>query len=283
MNELQVTSLNSGSNGNCYYVGNGREAVLIDAGCSCREIEKRMQRLGLSIHLVKAVFISHEHSDHIKGVEVLSRKYKIPVYFTETTYKHSRLEIHASLLKFFEAYTPVRIGSLKVLGFPKLHDAADPHSFVVEGQAVKIGILTDIGTICRHVVQNFKQCHAVFLEANYDVKMLEEGHYPFYLKNRINGTHGHLSNTQSLGLFKNHKPPFMSHVFLSHLSKDNNCPVLVRELFQKYAFGTHVDIASRYNEMEVYTIGTSILRKARKSQIAPNLQMSLFAEQAVSI
>src|ERR1700744_5411222 len=118
---LYIASLNSGSNGNCYYVGNDEEAVLIDAGISCRETEKRMNRLGLSIEKVKAVFISHEHSDHINGLEVLSKKYQIPVYITPATLQSSRLDLQHDLVRSFKAYTPVSIGGISVSAFPKFH------------------------------------------------------------------------------------------------------------------------------------------------------------------
>src|ERR1700744_1424280 len=221
---LFITSLNSGSNGNCYYVGNDEEAVLIDAGISCRETEKRMNRLGLSIEKVKAVFISHEHSDHINGLEVLSKKYQIPVYITAKTLSKTRLLLNEKHICQFTAYATVSIGSLAVTAFSKRHDADDPHSFVVSGNGVNIGVLTDIGSVCKNVKDNFSQCHAVFLETNYDDQMLTEGNYPYHLKKLISGNFGHLSNAQALELFVKHKPPYMSHVLLSHLSKDNNCP-----------------------------------------------------------
>src|SRR5688572_22894929 len=126
--QLFITSLNSGSNGNCYYIGNETEAVLVDAGISCRETERRMDRLGLAMEKVKAIFISHEHSDHIRGVEVLSKKYQLPVYITPKTLRYSRLNLEPELAIPFEAYEQVQVGSLTITGFPKFHDASDPHS-----------------------------------------------------------------------------------------------------------------------------------------------------------
>src|SRR5450631_974468 len=122
---LFITSLNSGSNGNCYYVGNGREAVLIDAGISCRETEKRMKQLGLSMKNVKAIFVSHEHTDHIKGVSTLANKYSLPVYISGITAKHGPGLIK-HLTKTFTANKPVSVGELSVTAFTKQHDAADP-------------------------------------------------------------------------------------------------------------------------------------------------------------
>lgn len=251
---LQILSLNSGSNGNCYYVGNQSEAVLIDAGISCRETETRLARSGLSFSRIKAIFITHEHSDHTRGTEVISRKYKIPVYFSAETHKNSRLRLDKNLVMYFDPYSPVVIGELSVNAFPKQHDASEPHSFTVSGSGITIGVLTDIGTACEHVIDNFRQCHAAFLEANYDEDMLENGRYPEYLKQRIRSDHGHLSNLQSLELFSQHRSEFMTHLLLSHLSQDNNNPRLVQDLFRKHAPDIHVIIASRHHESQVYTI-----------------------------
>ena len=138
---LVITSLNSGSNGNCYYIGNENEAVLVDVGLSCREIEKRMARLELDIKKVSAIFISHEHSDHIFGVQVLSKKHNIPVYITSATLKSSGLQLVNDLVRTFTAHQPVSIGGLKVTAFPKFHDASDPHSFIVTNNKIEKLIL----------------------------------------------------------------------------------------------------------------------------------------------
>jgi phosphoribosyl 1,2-cyclic phosphodiesterase len=275
---LYITSLNSGSNGNCYYVGNNREAVLVDVGISCREVEKRMLRLGLNMQKVKAIFISHEHSDHIRGLAVLAKKYQLPVYITPATMQYGRLFLEEHLVKTFRGYEPVNIGDLSVTAFPKFHDAAEPHSFVVSGHHVKVGVFTDIGAPCDHLIKHFKQCHAAFLEANYCEQMLAQGSYPYHLKRRITGGRGHLSNTQALELFKTHKPLFMSHLLLSHLSKDNNCPKLARELFAQHAGGTQVIVATRNEETPVYAI-----QSGGYADVLPNyypaphsLQFSLF-------
>ena len=252
-----ITSLNSGSNGNCYYIGNETEAVLVDAGISCRETEMRMQRLGLSMSKVKAIFISHEHSDHIRGVEVLARKFQLPVYITSKTLRYSRLQIDTHLVENLNAYEPISVGNLTITAFPKNHDASDPHSFLVSGHGVKVGVFTDIGSNCDHLEHHFKQCHAAFLEANYCEDMLENGHYPLHLKRRIRGKNGHLSNKQALDLFLAQKPAHMSHVLLSHLSKENNRPELAKALFAEQAGNTEVIVASRYHESPVYTITAS--------------------------
>ncbi|MBN8700894.1 MAG: MBL fold metallo-hydrolase [Chitinophagales bacterium] len=250
---LFIASLNSGSNGNCYYIGSSHDAVLIDVGISCRETEKRMKALGLNIKNVRAIFVSHEHGDHIKGVSTLANKYSLPVYITgKTALQGPRLIRHLS--RSFIANETVQTGDLTIIPFRKQHDAADPHSFVIEGKGIRIGVFTDIGEVCSEVIRYFGTCHAAFLEANYDEKMLEQGRYPIHLKNRIRGGHGHLSNRQALELFLQHRSPQLSHLLLSHLSKENNSPERAMELFAPHANGTEILVASRYSPSAVYEI-----------------------------
>jgi phosphoribosyl 1,2-cyclic phosphodiesterase len=254
MSQLYLSSLNSGSNGNCYYVGDDHDAVLIDAGISCRETERRLTRLGLSLAKVRAILISHEHSDHIVGAEVLSRKHRIPVYITPATHLNSRLGLDQHLLQPFSADEELHFGSLTVKAFPKHHDAADPYSFTVTGSDITVGIFTDIGSVCEQLIHHFGQCHAAFLEANYDETMLEEGRYPYFLKRRIRGGKGHLSNLQALELFNSYRAPFLKLLVLSHLSQHNNHPQIVQDLFAPHANGTRVTIASRFGESEVFCV-----------------------------
>lgn len=251
---LFIASIASGSNGNCYYVGNENEAVLIDVGISCREIARRMQRLSLSMHKVKAVFISHEHSDHIRGLYSLATKYNLPVFITAQTLKYCPFQLPAAQVVSFQSNVAVSIGDLHVTAFEKEHDAVEPHSFLVSHNDINVGVFTDIGRPCEALKYHFNQCHAAFLEANYDEELLHSGRYPIYLKRRISGGKGHLSNRQAVQLFQNYKPVHMSHLILSHLSQENNSPQLVEALFNQHAEGTNIVVASRYNESAVYTI-----------------------------
>jgi phosphoribosyl 1,2-cyclic phosphodiesterase len=276
---LFITSLNSGSNGNCYYVANDTEAVLVDAGISCRETERRMQLLDLSMSKVKAIFISHEHTDHIKGVESIAEKYSLPVYITNATAQRGRLHFKKQLINYFTGYQPVRIGDLSIIAFPKLHDAADPHSFIISDNGITVGIFTDIGACCNHVTTHFSQCHAAFLEANYDEAMLEEGRYPLFLKNRIRGGNGPLSNAQALEIFITHRPSFMTHLLLAHLSKDNNNPQLVQQLFSDHANGIQIMIASREEQTPVFIIRAEDKKTVVKNRLAllpASMQLKLF-------
>lgn len=254
---LFFSSLNSGSNGNCYYVGNENEAVLVDVGLNCREIEKRMARQGLNVSKIKAIFISHEHSDHIKGLEVFAKKYKLPVYLSKKTLEKSKLLLLGLSISFLDGNTNFTIGNLNIFPFSKIHDAADPYSFVIEHKKFKVGVFTDLGIVCKNLINHFSQCHAVFLEANYDAEMLKNGNYPYFLKQRIMGGRGHLSNNEALELYSQHKSKLLSHLLLCHLSEQNNNPNLVQELFGALFNTVMVKVAPRTEETLVYYVGNN--------------------------
>lgn len=253
---LYITAINSGSNGNCYYVGNQTEAVLIDVGISCNAVEKRLALLGLPINRIKAIFVSHEHTDHTRGVSTMANKYSLPVYISNETARNGpRLISH--LATTFKAHEPISIGDLQVTAFNKCHDASDPHSFTISSNGITVGVFTDHGIVCDATIHYFKKCHAAFLESNYDETMLENGPYSEILKNRIRGGQGHLSNAQALELFKTHRPDFMTHLLLSHLSSRNNSPELASQLFTPHAGHTQIILASRTEATNVFEISAS--------------------------
>lgn len=275
---LYISSLNSGSNGNCYYIGNDDEAVLVDAGLSCRETQRRMNRLGLDIKNVKAIFVSHEHTDHVKGLASLAEKFSLPVYVTDATARRC-YHLQPSYKVNLSPHIPVHIGSLSITAFPKFHDAADPHSFIISGNGYNVGVFTDIGAPCDQLIKYFKICHAAFLEANYDEEMLEKGNYPSFLKNRIRGGKGHLSNAQALALFMNYRTDNLSHLFLSHLSEKNNCPDLVKRIFEENKGNTEIVVAGRYAETALYkleNITYSLHSRNKINKVPRTVQMSLF-------
>ncbi len=272
---LSFASIASGSNGNCYYVGNATDAVLIDAGISCRQIEVRMNKIGLQMQKVRAVFVSHEHTDHICGLPVLARKWNLPVYVTHQTLNSSGLQSQLNNTKTFRCSVPVNLGELEITPFYKSHDAADPHSFVVSCGGIRVGIFTDIGNPCDKLMMHFSQCHAAFLEANYDENMLNNGSYPYYLKARIRSDKGHLSNMQALELFKSYRSVNLSHLILGHLSGNNNTPQIVEQLFNEHAKQTNIIVASRHEQSELYDLQVSASLQPKRT--SPLLQQMQFA------
>lgn len=252
---LCVAALNSGSNGNCYIIGTPEEFIMVDAGLSCREVEKRLSGLGLSASGLKAILITHEHSDHISGLLSIVKKLHVPVYITAITLSSAGLELDQVF--FFERFVPITIGRLTVTAFPKFHDASDPHSVIVEGYGSTAGVFTDIGQPCANVMRYFKQCHAVFLESNYEEAMLAASRYPVFLQRRISGKHGHLSNAQALQLFLGHRSSFLTHLILSHLSKENNRPETVEALFQPHAAGLVMMAAPRDRATPLFVLSST--------------------------
>jgi phosphoribosyl 1,2-cyclic phosphodiesterase len=271
---LFYASINSGSNGNCYYVGNENNAVLVDAGIHLREIEKRMQRIRLDLNKVRAVFVTHEHSDHIRGLSSLASKYNIPVYLTQGTFRKLSDDLKKVTYRYILDENPIIIEDLLIHPFKKIHDAAAPVSFVVEFQKTKVGVITDIGRACENVIKHFGKCHASFLEANYDRNMLLNGRYPAQLKERIMGGEGHISNHEALDLFLNHRGNHLSHLILSHLSEENNDSEEVYNLFWPHANGVRINVASRYSESKLYVINKK--KKPVAEEIKETPQLALF-------
>lgn len=276
---VQIASINSGSNGNCYYIGNGNAAILIDAGLTCRETEIRFKRIGIDIEKLKAIFISHEHTDHINGVAAIANKYQLPIYITEPTLANTK-DLKKRKLNFipFEEHVAIKIDAFSIVPFLKNHDAADPYSFIINCSGINIGVFTDIGIVCKQLAHYFSQCHAAFLETNYDDVMLENGSYPEQLKKRIRGNKGHLSNAQALQLFKDSGSTFISHLLLSHLSKENNSPDLAKKLFDEVAGKTEIIVASRYNPTSIYSIESAFTKKiVTLAPIVKPVQLNMFA------
>lgn len=229
---LKICALASGSNGNAYYVEHQNEAVLIDAGISRRQLLQRMKVRNLSIDRVKAVFITHEHADHIRGFRVLCDKQNIPGYLTAKTAAKCRRDQLPVKVCLFMPGQVLEVGHFRVHSFAKSHDAADPCSFRVEAGALHVAVLTDLGVACEEVKTQLELCHAVFLESNYDEQLLLAGPYPEYLKKRVASDRGHLSNRQAVALIQNLQSPLLHTIFLSHISADNNRPDLALKAFE---------------------------------------------------
>ncbi len=252
---VEICALASGSNGNCYYIGNNNEAILVDAGLSFKQILLRMKDKILDPAKVKALFITHEHGDHIRGARVMGKKLDIPVYMTHGTFKAAFRTWQPISYIPVQDNDPVRVGSLTIFPVLKSHDASEPTSFRIEHEGISIGVFTDIGEPCENVKYHLGQCHALFLETNYDQQMLKEGPYPYHLKARIESTVGHLSNKQAFELASEHAHPELQCIFLSHLSAENNRPELALNAFKPMEGRCLIKMTDRFAASEIHTFG----------------------------
>lgn len=222
---LSVCVLASGSKGNAVYVAGGSTAILVDAGLSGVKIERRMASRGLSPEHLNAIVVTHEHGDHIRGVGVLSRRYRLPVYINQTTLQHSARHLgNMSRVVHFDCGRGFSIGSLSIHPFSVSHDAGDPACFAIAQNGCKVGVVTDLGIAGALVRERLKGCQALVLEANHDPEMLKTGPYPWHLKQRIMSRHGHLSNDAAMELVAELYHDELEHVVLAHLSEENNTP-----------------------------------------------------------
>ncbi|PRD50701.1 MBL fold metallo-hydrolase [Sphingobacterium gobiense] len=249
---MRYCALASGSNGNCYYIAEGKDAVLIDIGINTKHVEQRMANVGIDPASVKAIFITHEHTDHIRGVTVFCKRYQIPVYMTAGSYRGSRLKLPENLVRIIRGDDEIAVGSLTIRGIPKYHDAQEPCSFLVSNGDINIGVLTDIGRICDNIKHAIRQVDILLLEANYDEELLDTGSYPFFLKNRIRNGWGHLSNRMALETFLEYRTPRLQHLILGHLSGQNNKVELVQQAFSLYCKDIRLSVATRRQETELF-------------------------------
>ena len=251
---LEICAIASGSNGNCYYIGNEKDALLIDAGISCKQIVNRLRERELDPGKIKAVFISHEHSDHMIGARVLGKRLNIPVFLTAKTFNGAYRNQRPDAPRFFQPGHEIQVGEFTVHPFLKNHDASEPCSFRVEYKEKNVGVFTDIGAPCENVTSHLKKCDALFLETNYDEKMLWNGGYPLFLKQRIASGYGHLSNRQAFELLEKHAGENLKCVFLSHLSKENNTPEVAYNEIQPLGTKFEVRLTSRYQAGDIYSL-----------------------------
>ncbi len=222
---LGVCILASGSKGNAIFISSGDTSLLIDAGLSGIEIERRLRSRGLDPKDLNAILVSHEHSDHIQGVGVLSRRYKLPVYINSKTQKAGVSQLgNLHDFKQFECGSMFTINDLSIHPFSISHDALDPCGFTVNQNGTKIGIATDLGIATSMVKEHLKGCTLLILEANHDEQMLINGPYPWPVKQRIKSRTGHLSNEASKTLLNELQHDGLQHVMLAHLSETNNTP-----------------------------------------------------------
>jgi len=222
---LAVCILASGSRGNAIFVSSGSTSILIDAGLSGIEIERRLKSKGLSPKDLDAILVSHEHTDHIQSAGVLSRRFDLPVYINSKTQGAAFPQIgKVRDFKNFACGSTFWINDLEIHPFSISHDAEDPVGFTVNQNGTTIGIATDLGIATAMVKEHLKGCGLLILEANHDEDMLINGPYPWSVKQRIKSRTGHLSNAASKNLLNEIQHDRLKHVILAHLSETNNTP-----------------------------------------------------------
>ena len=252
-------SLQSGSSGNCIYVETGSVKLLFDAGITGVQAAERLAAHGRDIRKIDAVIISHDHGDHIRHAGVFQRKYGLPIYITPATLAAASSRCTLGKLRdvrHFRSSGNLRFGDVLVQAIPTPHDGADGAAFIVSAGSKRLGILTDLGHVFKDLVHIVSSLDAVFIESNYDPDMLAAGPYPAYLKQRIKGPRGHLSNIEAAETLRRaSEAKRLKWACLSHLSEQNNHPDV--------ALGTHrrlgaVNItlytADRHSVSDIFTI-----------------------------
>ncbi|KAB3530212.1 MBL fold metallo-hydrolase [Alkaliphilus pronyensis] len=229
---IRFCSLASGSSGNCHFISDNQEFLLVDAGLSGKRIQGKLLEIDVDPHKLTGLLISHEHNDHIHSAGILSRRFNIPIYANEGTCRGmaGKLgKVCEGNIKVFETGKPFSINSFDITPYSISHDANDPVGFSIKNNNIKISITTDLGYFSDEIINHIKDSDLVVLESNHDEEMLKVGSYPYYLKRRILSKIGHLSNEAAaqaiVSLVKNN----VTRVMLAHLSKENNFPELAME------------------------------------------------------
>lgn len=224
---LNFCSLSSGSSGNCYYVGNEFHGILIDAGISAGAIRKFLKSLDISIETIMGVLITHNHWDHIKGLEVLTRRNSIPAFTTENIWESilsPSKKITRDCIRKIPLQEKFHLSGFDIEAFPVNHDAPETIGFHICAGDKKVTICTDLGHICETASSYIKAANLLVIESNYDEQMLQNGSYPAFLKARIQSDNGHLGNRQTSTFIAKSIHDKLSHICLAHLSINNNTP-----------------------------------------------------------
>ena len=231
---MKLCSIASGSSGNCVYVGNNNTNLLVDAGISAKRIENGLSDIDILPDTIQGILITHEHSDHISGLGILARKYHIPIYATyETALALQNIKslgkVDKELYHYIQPNEAFFVNDIKIEPFSTSHDASNPVCYTIQSEGQKIGIATDLGKYDDYIRLKLEESELLFIEANHDVNMLMVGKYPYYLKQRILGDRGHLSNDLSADLISKLIHPKLQTIILAHLSKENNYEELAYE------------------------------------------------------
>ncbi|NLJ97112.1 MAG: MBL fold metallo-hydrolase [Clostridiales bacterium] len=231
---MKLCSIASGSSGNCIFVGSDNTNLLVDVGISAKRIENGLNSIDIKPDTIQGILITHEHSDHVSGLGVMARRYHIPIYATYETVMAIRQikslgEISEELFNYVEPDKSFLINDITVEPFSTSHDASNPVCYTMEVEGGKVGIATDLGKYDDYIISKLKSSDLLMVEANHDTNMLLVGKYPYYLKQRILGDRGHLSNDSSADLISKLIDKKKQHIILAHLSKENNYEELAYE------------------------------------------------------
>lgn len=226
---MRFCVLGSGSSGNCVLIESGEHRILVDAGFSCREIERRLDTVGVSSRQFEALVLTHEHGDHTRGAPRFSRRHGVPIYATRGTLSALGLEVHSPAPVIIESGRSFDAGCFSIEPFAVPHDAREPIGLVVESKGCRLGLAADLGRRSVEAWRRLRNLDALVLETNHDIEMLQQGPYPWPLKQRIAGDNGHLSNRDAADGLREILSGRLQWVVLYHLSRTNNMPVLARE------------------------------------------------------
>jgi len=234
--KLNFCSLSSGSSGNCYYIGNEFHGILIDAGISATSIRKFLKNIDISMQTIMGVLITHNHIDHIRGVEVLTRKNSLPAFTTDKIWQSilsPKNKISRDCIREIPLQQKFHLAGFDIEAFPVCHDAPETIGFHICAGDKKITIATDLGHICKTAAPYIQAANLLVIESNYDEQMLVNGKYPHFLKARIQSDHGHLGNHQASDFLADIISDNLSNICLAHLSKNNNTPEIVLRTLQQ--------------------------------------------------
>ena len=225
---MRFASLGSGSKGNSTVVESDTACVMVDCGFGLRNACTRLERIGKSPEDLTAIIVTHEHSDHWKGIGALSAKYNIPVYLSAGSLKAKQIQSGEALFNCIDSHRDFYVGDICIKPVPVPHDAREPIQYILSNGKVQLGILTDLGHFTPHVVSSYSKCDALLLECNYDDDMLLDGPYPRFLKDRVSGMFGHLSNRQAAGLLLELDLSRLKTLVIGHISAKNNDVSLIK-------------------------------------------------------
>lgn len=235
---IEFISFGSGSCGNCYYITNGRDALLLDAGIGIRKMKKSMRDYGIDARKIRAILVTHDHADHTCAAGYISSEYQIPVYSTQKVSDgirrnfRTKRKVEERYCRIFDIETPFEVSSFRISPFPIPHDASENVGYFIQSDDDTFTLMTDVGAQTPVIKDYISRSRNLVIEANYDPAMLEMGRYPAYLKERIKSGTGHLSNHQTAQLLTENYHKDLQHIWLCHLSEENNHPDLVRKVIE---------------------------------------------------